>query len=693
MDTKHYLRLLRTFALAALTVAATAACSDDTDNGSEPLTPPDGNGGVPVAFTADINPGSDANPAGAPGTRTVLTPTQDGGFTVKWKGKDDNPDNADKIHIWADDGGGTLANNGSPKTYIPSISAVSSALEPLNEGDALTVPGAGEWKFTAIYGMQSGIIAHVSPLSQLAPGSTDHIARYDFSVATTKQTVEAGSGMPQNISLKFEHKLSALQLHVTNQTDAELTVKGIRLAVVGGVIYCQKTYDIKNNRWDESKNKTDAYQQLVTYSCPALATGGGAAQDFHMPLFPGYGGQAMTITVITDRGEYTLRKNAPASPGFEAGTNYMTNITIKSSGLDAATETWTEYISTAEQLAAFRNRVNDGNNYAGKTVCLTADIDLTSSGNWTPIGTSRDTPFAGTFDGDGHHIEGLAVDINTSYAGLFGCVKAGEVSNLRVNGNVTTTLNYAGGIVGTNENSTVKNCIFSGNVNGGYAAGGIAGWSFDNSHIAGCQTKGEVTTTGGATGGIAGMNRASTIDDCCSAAKVTANDNHVGGIAGTNENSGSITRCYATGMVRGTNYVGGIVGNNSSSTVTNCLALNPGLERTAGNYLKFGQIVGHLFSSPTIENCAAFKDMTITDAASSQSIANRTGIDGTDLTADECLTEATYTTREFTDANGWAFDTGATWTYLPWNKVFEGWGISADTYRISVPDHINGAVN
>ena len=359
--------------------------------------------------------------------------------------------------------------------------------------------------------------------------------------------------------------------------------------------------------------------------------------------------------------------------------------TSQPAGYDATTPGEVE-ITSAPELAWLAQQKNTFENYTFK---LTADIDLNHH-EWKPIGSSYQ--FKGTFDGQNHTVSNMKCTTSQS-AGLFGCVKAGEVSNLRVNGNVTTTLNYAGGIVGTNENSTVKNCIFSGNVNGGYAAGGIAGWSFDNSHIAGCQTKGEVTTTGGATGGIAGMNRASTIDDCCSAAKVTANDNHVGGIAGTNENSGSITRCYATGMVRGTNYVGGIVGNNSSSTVTNCLALNPGLERTAGNYLKFGQIVGHLFSSPTIENCAAFKDMTITDAASSQSIANRTGIDGTDLTADECLTEATYTTREFTDANGWAFDTGATWTYLPWNKVFEGWGISADTYRISVPDHINGAVN
>lgn len=42
-------------------------------------------------------------------------------------------------------------------------------------------------------------------------------------------------------------------------------------------------------------------------------------------------------------------------------------------------------ISTVQQLKAFRDAVNAGNNYAGQTVKLTADLDLNGE-TWSPIG-------------------------------------------------------------------------------------------------------------------------------------------------------------------------------------------------------------------------------------------------------------------------------------------------------------------
>lgn len=42
-------------------------------------------------------------------------------------------------------------------------------------------------------------------------------------------------------------------------------------------------------------------------------------------------------------------------------------------------------ISTVQQLKDFRDAVNAGNNYAGQTVKLTADLDLNGE-TWSPIG-------------------------------------------------------------------------------------------------------------------------------------------------------------------------------------------------------------------------------------------------------------------------------------------------------------------
>lgn len=77
-------------------------------------------------------------------------------------------------------------------------------------------------------------------------------------------------------------------------------------------------------------------------------------------------------------------------------------------------------ISTAAQLAQFAADVNSGNSYAGKTVRLTADINLNDKA-WTPIG-SGEHPFLGTFDGQYHYIFNVNVAATgaNSVAGFFG---------------------------------------------------------------------------------------------------------------------------------------------------------------------------------------------------------------------------------------------------------------------------------
>ena len=69
------------------------------------------------------------------------------------------------------------------------------------------------------------------------------------------------------------------------------------------------------------------------------------------------------------------------------------------------------------------------------TFILKNDIELTSE--WTPIGTGSASYFAGTFDGNGHTISGLDVDIDAGPAGLFGYL-VGEVKDLTVEGKISS---------------------------------------------------------------------------------------------------------------------------------------------------------------------------------------------------------------------------------------------------------------
>jgi len=148
-------------------------------------------------------------------------------------------------------------------------------------------------------------------------------------------------------------------------------------------------------------------------------------------------------------------------------------------------------ISTPAELSAFANSVNSGKSYSGKTVKLTADINLDNQ-NWTPIGACNSTAyFQGVFDGQGHTIYGLNVDkANDTYmyttAGLFGWIDAGAatIKNVKLDGATVKGSHWVGGIAGYMTgniiNCSVTNSTIIGyNVNddaNGDKVGGVVGY-------------------------------------------------------------------------------------------------------------------------------------------------------------------------------------------------------------------------
>lgn len=131
-------------------------------------------------------------------------------------------------------------------------------------------------------------------------------------------------------------------------------------------------------------------------------------------------------------------------------------------------------ISTAEQLAGLAKLVNGGNNFSGKTIKLTADIDLNNQA-WTPIGNENgfdaELAFSGTFNGDGYTVSGLNVP-DTYFPGLFGQISTSAVvQNLIVKGSVTGgdeasgTWAEAAGVAAYND-GCIQNCGFYGTVTG-----------------------------------------------------------------------------------------------------------------------------------------------------------------------------------------------------------------------------------
>ncbi len=304
----------------------------------------------------------------------------------------------------------------------------------------------------------------------------------------------------------------------------------------------------------------------------------------------------------------------------------------------SGTESDPYQVSTAEELAAFREAVNSGEDYAGKTVTLTADITL--SGNWTPIG-NQSGQFKGTFEGGGHCIKDLNVNIEEDskpYGGLFGYIgTGGTVQNLGVTGKVSVipsnVIAYAGGIAGRNK-GTIKNC---------FTTVEVEAWtnSYTNSYA----------------GGIAGCNQ-SDISNCYATGEISS-ALYAGGIAGSNySNDGNISYCYATGKVNSNNNVAGIA--YSQTSVTHCIALNTaGITTSSTSYRVSNKAGTDNYASPLI-------DGTWADKAADKP-------NGADLT-DDNFTNVTGANGAFA---GWPTEGTNDWdfgdnTHLPKLKGFTG---------------------
>lgn len=262
--------------------------------------------------------------------------------------------------------------------------------------------------------------------------------------------------------------------------------------------------------------------------------------------------------------------------GLLPGTAWAAGGTLKGSG--TAEDPY--LIADEADLAAFRDMVN-GEDSSKLCAKLTADIRLT--GDWTPFSSQSGYPttaYAGTFDGGGHTISGLRINASTANQGLFSAINGAEIKNLKVEGNVTSSNNYIGGIVGKIQQGTVENCSFSGSVTTTKSdgnAGGIAGYAGNNASqtatITGCVNTGSVT--GGCIGGITGYAKFSTIKDCYNIGKISGTG-HTGGIIGQSMNKTTVENCYSTGEVSSTGNAGGIAGwNGVSNGILNCYWTQP----------------------------------------------------------------------------------------------------------------------
>ena len=161
--------------------------------------------------------------------------------------------------------------------------------------------------------------------------------------------------------------------------------------------------------------------------------------------------------------------------------------------------------------------------FANETFRLMKDIHLNDE-RWTPIGANGNW-FAGTFDGNGHKIEGLFVyETGKASAGLFatsrGLIKDLTVLNAEVYGQYKAAVIVADGLCTRVENCTVDGAVVLStpyNKNDANNVGGIVGYlsGEPTAYVEGCTVKNSQITAYRKVGGIVGAANV--------AAKVTGN--------------------------------------------------------------------------------------------------------------------------------------------------------------------------
>ena len=421
-------------------------------------------------------------------------------------------------------------------------------------------------------------------------------ARKDFEgsdlIVADGQTVTYGSP-----TLRFTHRTARVTIVLTDYTEESMGVQLTGLSTEGGNPAEIIPYDKGSN----------TYTALVAPQSVAAGTA------FITCTFTNGKTFVYKMKNATDwqaGGEYTYTVSLAAAkdPGY----------TIEGNG--------SYTVTSADGLMNVAELVNGGK--TDINITLDKNIDLTGK-DWTPIGTSFDNSYTGTFDGGGHTITGLTITTKDQFVGLFGYLnRAGTVKNVVMEG-IQITSNHMFG-----------------------NTGGVAGFSWGT--IENCSVSGSVSGTK-CVGGVVGAQKAGSITGCSSSATVKGTVD-VGGVAG--EKWGSMTACYATGNV--TLEIdspknlsgGGLVGFNGGSSVLACYAT--GNVTSTGSSTGYVHIGGFLGNNYTTVTACYWKNNHEQGIGYNNKVTEATKVDGTDVTWQKAV--ATMNTALQNAGSEWRYE-------------------------------------
>lgn len=233
-------------------------------------------------------------------------------------------------------------------------------------------------------------------------------------------------------------------------------------------------------------------------------------------------------------------------------------------------------ISTATQLDSVRN-------YLSSHFIQIADIDLSTSGTWVPLGSTTSSSFTGSYDGNNFEISNLSLG-NGNYVGLFreigtgGVVKQLKITSATVT-NSTRNGNRIGVLAGQISGGSVSRCSITGTltINGYHSdyIGGLIGYANASATISKSSFSGSIQVNAsqlGNVGGLIGFIQNVSVDNSyviLSANLNPAGLNEVGGMIGYTVGSTISNSFCVSNALSGYEHINAVVGRSLGTSFSN----------------------------------------------------------------------------------------------------------------------------
>ena len=581
-----------------------AACSSDNDIvGDKNSTEDKG-----VTLTINATAGADA---------AMSRVQYNNDYSVEWT-------SADKVYAFA----GSTTNAGKC-TIAPNATDKHNAKLTVT---LPTTPKNGD-KITA-YVANSSVTAVNAKTEGLGDQIEVDYSKQDgtYADATSRCVLfgETTYNSESELSMNFEYQTTFLKLSLNFQ-DASVAGKAA-LYLTGDNVYSISRMNTTGDKAGKLGN-----QNGFTITVPSVNVAAGKAENIYIAMYPGAVQNVKLQAVMTDGKTYEFNLgNANLAAGkvykiAKKGTKVETEAATKFAGGDGSKAAPYE-ISNLAELKYLQKEIDKTDKYSnGKYFKLTSDITI--NGSWTVIGgtASPSRWFCGTFDGNGHSINGsfvINLPTNKQTYGLFGTITGNAV--------IKNLVNKANIIVNESEGNTI--------------VGSIVGRIREGGKVVNCSNYGIIESKGDVIGGIVGNiflnteNTTAVVEACINKGDIkssySAGNTFLGGIVGTqNYKSNDVTTfskivgCYCNDVTISSSqtdlaklFVGGVITNVSNNTnadqlqIISCWTSNI-LYPSAG---KLGGIIGTWSNAKyTIDHCwTNASKLNVTQATPNYKVTN-----------------------------------------------------------------------